>query len=86
MENCLLALKITFNAVGKSNTNAASDLGVAALGLSAGVKGAWLNVKINLSGIKDEAYVNEMTEKGESLLASAESLASKIYESILGEL
>ena len=86
MENCLRALKITYNAVGKSNTNAASDLGVAALGLSAGVKGAWLNVKINLPGIKDEAFVKEMTEKGESLLASAESLATKIYESILEEL
>ena len=86
MENCLEALKTTYNAVGKSNTNAASDLGVAALGLGAGVKGAWLNVKINLSGIKDEAYVKEMTEKGENLLASAENLATKIYESILVEL
>ena len=83
MENCLRALKITYNAVGRSNTNAASDLGVAALGLGAGVKGAWLNVKINLSGIKDEAYVNEMTGKGESLLSSADNLATKIYESIL---
>ena len=86
MENCLEALKITYNAVGKSNTNAASDLGVAALGLGAGVKGAWLNVKINLSGIKDEAYVDEMTKKGESLLVSAENLATKIYECILGDL
>ena len=86
MENCLKALKITFNAVGKSNANAASDLGVAALGLGAGVKGAWLNVKINLSGIKDEVYVNEMTKKGENLVNSADNLASKIYESILGEL
>ena len=86
MENCVEALKITFNAVGKSNTNAASDLGVAALGLGAGVKGAWLNVKINLSGIKDEAYVAEMTKKGESLLGSADNLATKIYESILEEL
>ena len=86
MENCLEALKITYNAVGKSNTNAASDLGVAALGLGAGVKGAWLNVKINLMGIKDEVYVKEITEKGENLLASADNLAAKIYESILAEL
>ena len=83
MESCLEALKLTYNAVGKSNTNAASDLGVAALGLGAGVRGAWLNVKINLAGIKDETYVNELTKKGESLLDSADNLASKIYESIL---
>ena len=86
METCLQALKITYNAVGKSNENAASDLGVAALCLGAGVKGAWLNVKINLSGIKDESYVNDMTEKGERLQGSAENLTSKIYESILAEL
>ena len=86
MENCLTGLKLTYNAMGKSNTNAASDLGVAALGLGAGVKGAWLNVKINLLGIKDEAYVNEMNEKGENLIASADNLATKIYESILVEL
>ena len=86
MGNCLEALKITNNAVGKSNANAASDLGVAALTLAAGIKGAWLNVKINLSGIKDEAYIKEMTEKGESLLGNAETLATEIYESILRDL
>ena len=86
MENCLSALKLTFNAVGKSNTSAASDLGVAALGLGAGVKGAWLNVKINLTSIKDEEFVEKLTAQGESILESAENLAVKIYETILSEL
>ena len=86
MENCSLALKLTFNAVGKSNTNCASDLGVAALGLAAGVKGAWLNVKINLSGIKDDEFVAKLTEQGENILEGAENLAEKIYETILAEL
>ena len=86
MENCFLALKIAYNAVGKSNTNASSDLGVAALMLGAGLKGAWLNVKINLSGIKDTEYVDEMEKKGEKILGAAENLASKIYESVLEEL
>ena len=35
------------------NINAASDAGVAALLIVAGVKGAGLNVKINLSGFED---------------------------------
>ena len=86
MEKCLQALKITYNALGKSNTNAASDLGVAAICLAAGVKGAWLNVKINLSGIKDESFVSNMTEKGIGYLGSADNLATKIYESTLAEL
>ena len=86
MESCFTALKLTYNAVGKSNANAASDLGVAALALGAGIKGAWLNVKINLAGIKDEVFVKELTEKGENLLQSADNLASKIYEIILADL
>ena len=53
------ALEITATAVGKSNTNAASDLGVAALNLKAGLQGAWLNVLINLSGIKEEDCVTD---------------------------
>ena len=86
MENCLIALKITHNALGKSNTNAASDLGVAALMLGAGLKGAWLNVKINLSGIKDAQYTDEMAKKGEKILCGADNLSTKIYDCVLEEL
>jgi len=54
MALCMKGLEITQKIVGKSNSNAASDLGVAALNLLAGLKGAYLNVKINLPSIKDE--------------------------------
>ena len=86
MENCHEALRITYNAVGKSNTNTASDLGVAALMLDAGLKGAWLNVNINLSGIKDMEYTDMMYEKGEKILASVGTLAAKIYSNILEDM
>ena len=86
MELCLKALQLTAKAVGKSNINAASDLGVAALNLGAAIKGAWLNVVINLSGIKDAAFVAEYQAKGQGLLVSAEQLATKIYEDVLGGL
>jgi len=69
--------------VGKSNTNAASDLGVAALNLGAGVMGAWLNVKINLSGIKDEAFVNEYSQKGDAVHKEAYEISARVYEAIL---
>lgn len=76
-------LKVTARAIGKSNVNAASDLGVAALNMKSGIQGAWLNVLINLSGIKDEAFVTEYRQKGEKLLAESCPLAVKIYEDIL---
>ncbi|HEQ0432099.1 TPA: cyclodeaminase/cyclohydrolase family protein [Streptococcus pyogenes] len=77
------ALEITATAVGKSNTNAASDLGVAALNLKAGLQGAWLNVLINLSGIKDEDFVTDYRQKGQALLDKGCHLADDIYTKIL---
>jgi len=82
MEHCYEALVITNEYVGKSNSNAASDLGVAALMLEAGIKGAWLNVRINVGGIKDEAFVGEYKERGFTLLEKSENLAKKIYEEV----
>lgn len=83
MELMLEALQVTNKAVGKSNTNAASDLGVAALNLKAGLQGAWLNVLINLSSIKDEAFVSAYHEKGEKLLNEGSQLADQIYAKIV---
>jgi len=80
------ALELTNSAVGKSNTSAASDLGVAALSLKAAIQGAWLNILINISGIKDEAFVAKYRAEGEAMLAKALPLADSIYETILGSL
>lgn len=83
METMLQALQVTAEAVGKSNTNAASDLGVAALSLKAGLQGAWLNVLINLSGIKDEDFVSHYRQQGQTILEAGSSLADQVYEDIL---
>ena len=65
------------------NTSSASDLGVAFLSLSAAIRGAWLNVLINLGSIKDETFKAERRAKGEALLAKALPLAEAGYEKIL---
>ena len=49
-------------------------------------QGAWLNVLINLAGIKDEAFVAEYKSKGEAILAEALPLADEIYNDILKSL
>lgn len=82
MEQILEALETTNQAIGRSNTNAASDLGVAALHLKSGLQGAWLNVLINLAGIKDEAFVEEYKGRGKELLEKGSLLADKIYQEI----
>ena len=86
MENSLAALLLTEKALGRSNTNAASDLGVAALSLKAALQGAWLNILINIGGIRDEAFVTEYRSKGEAILEKALPLADKIYEEVLASL
>ena len=86
MELCIESLKVVEMGLGKTNTSAASDLGVAALNLKSAVQGAWLNVLINLGGIKDEAFVAEYKGKGEAILAEALPLADKIYNTVLESL
>ena len=86
MELCLESLTVVEMGLGCTNTNAASDLGVASLNLKSAVQGAWLNVLINLGGIRDEAFVNEYRTKGEEILQKALPLADKIYNEILQSL
>ena len=86
MELCMESLTVVEMGLGKTNTSAASDLGVAALNLKSAVQGAWLNVLINLGGIKDEAFVAEYKGKGEAILAEALPLADKIYNTVLESL
>ena len=86
MEIALEGLKIVESLEGKSNPNASSDLGVAALNLMSAVRGAWLNVKINLPGVKDEEAAKNFAEKGEAIIAEAEKLAVPIYERVLASL
>lgn len=78
MCTAMKALELTEQIAGKSNPNAASDLGVAALNLNASVQGAWLNVLINLDGIKDSEFVNEYKEKGKVISSKAETTAEAL--------
>jgi glutamate formiminotransferase / formiminotetrahydrofolate cyclodeaminase len=53
------------------NPNSVSDAGVGAIAALAGIRGAFLNVKINCGGLDDKDFVKQVTEKGESLLYDA---------------
>jgi len=61
------------------NKNVLSDAGVAASLASAAVESAWFNVEINLKGIEDDKFVEEMEEHGENLMDEADEL----YEAAL---
>jgi len=65
------------------NPNSASDAGVGALCARAAVKGAAMNVRINLQGFKDVAYLEKMISKVEKLENEADREEKEINELVL---
>ncbi len=72
--------------IGRSNPNAASDLGVAVLNLTGCIKGAWLNVLINLPGLADEEQKKYFAEEGKKMYDAADEIASSLYEEVAASL
>ena len=64
----------------KGNINAASDAGVAVLLAQAGLKGAALNVLINLGSLKDKTFVAEKEAELNDILAGQDALTEEIYQ------
>jgi glutamate formiminotransferase / formiminotetrahydrofolate cyclodeaminase len=64
----------------KGNPNSASDAGVGALCARSAVMGAFLNVKINASGLEDKAFVNEIISKGREIEEKAKNLETEILD------
>jgi len=62
------------------NQNAITDLGVGAMLLETGIRGAILNVKINLGGLKDEIKVEKFREGYKRIEEEAVTLKEAIME------
>lgn len=64
------------------NPNSVSDAGVGALATRACIKGAFLNVKINASGLKDKDFVKSVIERGAEIESKTESAEMEILKLI----
>jgi glutamate formiminotransferase/formiminotetrahydrofolate cyclodeaminase len=60
------------------NPNSVTDAGVGALAARSAVMGAFLNVKINASGLQDKAFVEKMLSEGNRIQDSAIAMESEI--------
>ena len=67
METAFSGFELIKEMVENGNPNSITDAGVGALALGACVKGAFLNVKINASGLNDKDFVKSIIAKGEDL-------------------
>jgi len=82
MKAAYACLKLAAGAYGKVNTSCLSDFGTAVLCAIAAARAAWLNVKINLSGIKDEEFKEKTGSEARKILAESEKLADELYGKI----
>ncbi|HDL18383.1 MAG TPA: glutamate formimidoyltransferase, partial [Bacteroidetes bacterium] len=80
MEQSLQAMKLCKAVVEMGNINAASDAGVGALLGNAAVNGAFLNVKINLPGIVEKSFRDEIMKKTDALATEANILRREILD------
>lgn len=77
---CILAV------LGKSNENAVSDLGVAASCFQSALDSSWLNVVINLKGIKDKEFCEKYRSRGKELQEKGSKLATETYNMVLEQI
>lgn len=77
MRACRDALRHAVTVARNGNRNATSDVGVALELLMAGVKGAGLNVDINLSGLTDTAFVERTRWERQDLELTAADEAGR---------
>ena len=82
MEAALKSLPLALEMARKGNPASASDAGVAALAAVAGIRGARLNVRINVAGLKDKAPAKPLLERADSIVTEALELEKQVLEAV----
>ena len=83
---CIEVLQAAKALVGRSNTNALSDLGVAGEQAHAGLLGALMNVRINLLSLKDTAFADRIRSEVTRLQAEGAQLKDHVWSHVDKEL
>lgn len=60
-----------------------SDIGVGALALTAGIKGAYLNVKINAAQLEDKNTAHELIQTADDLVMKSEHFQTEILKMVM---
>ena len=78
MQTAFSALPMIKEMATNGNPNSVSDAGVGALCIRTAIFGAYLNVKINASGLKDKEYVNQVIQQAEEIKTQTEKIEAEI--------
>ena len=68
------------------NPNSVSDAGVGAVCLRSAILGAWLNVKINASGLKDKTFLEAIMKQAEDIVINTRIKEEKILASVAAKI
>ena len=78
METTLQSMEVIKAMAEIGNPNSVSDAGVGALCARSAVMGAYMNVRINASGLDDKAWVDDLLARGRQVQERAQALEAEI--------
>lgn len=78
MNLCFESMEVIKAMAEQGNPNSVSDAGVGALAARSAVMGAFLNVKINASGLKDKDKANEFISRGAEIVKKTQQMEAEI--------
>tara|TARA_B100001758_G_scaffold195540_1_gene173251 strand:+ start:53 stop:1753 length:1701 start_codon:yes stop_codon:yes gene_type:complete len=79
-QKCLRVIELSELLVINGNPNSVSDVGVAAEVALAGLRGACMNIMINLSAVEDKTYCDSIQEQVDSFINSGQAIHKKVFE------
>jgi glutamate formiminotransferase/formiminotetrahydrofolate cyclodeaminase len=82
MKLCYDSMEVMKGMAEKGNPNSVSDTGVGALAAVAGIRGAYLNVQINVEGLEDKKYVDKVLKEGQQLVNQAMEKEKEILNTV----
>ena len=82
METALKAMPLALKMAQSGNPASASDAGVAALAARAAIRGAELNVRINVAGLEDKAPAEALLSRAREILLQSQDLEAQILEAV----
>jgi glutamate formiminotransferase / formiminotetrahydrofolate cyclodeaminase len=86
METASKSYELLAEMAEKGNPASVSDVGVGALATRACIEGAALNVRINLTQLKDEKFKGALAQRMQNISADSDAQFEKIHETVGGKL
>lgn len=86
MKTAALAIPLCKKMAEIGNPNSISDAGVGAICCLTAIEGAYLNVLINVAGLKDKSWADNILSDASHLLETAKNDVEAIYEFVLNKI